>query len=136
MLDRPSDRPKRTAVGVATLSLLGMLFIASSTDVIANFFRLPLNEVLWAMRILVILSPFVAYPIAWKICKEVQGVRGGGKRKTANIVTRTAEGEYVATPAPKYIDDEHHELDAVPVPTFIIEAPEETGASGIRTVDR
>ena len=43
LLDRPSNRPKRTAAGVAVLALVSMLFIASSTDVIANFFRLPLN---------------------------------------------------------------------------------------------
>ena len=135
LLDRPSDRPKHTAVGVATLAFLGMLFIASSTDVIANFFRLPLNEVLWAMRILVILSPFVAYPITWKICKEVQVLHGGGKRKTANVVTRTAQGQYVATPAPKYVDDEHQELDATPVPRFIVEG-DESGSSGVRVADR
>jgi len=135
LLDRPSDRPKHTAAGVATLALLGMLFIASSTDVIANFFRLPLNEVLWAMRILVIISPFVAYPITWKICKEVQALHGGGKRKTANVVTRTALGEYVATPAPKYVDDEHQELDAAPVPRFIVEG-DEPESSGVRVADR
>ena len=135
LLDRPSDRPKHTAAGVATLALLGMLFIASSTDVIANFFRLPLNEVLWAMRILVIISPFVAYPITWKICKEVQALHGGGKRKTANVVTRTALGEYVATPAPKYVDDEHQELDATPVPRFIVEG-DEPESRGVRVADR
>jgi ubiquinol-cytochrome c reductase cytochrome b subunit len=135
LLVRPSDRPKHTAVGVATLALLGMLFIASSTDVIANFFRLPLNEVLWAMRILVIISPFVAYPITWKICKEVQALHGGGKRKTANVVTRTAEGQYVATPAPRYVDDEHHELDATPVPRFIVD-DNESDSSGVRVADR
>ena len=100
LLDRPSNRPKRTAAGSAVLAALFMLFVASSTDVIANFFHLPLNEVLWGMRILVLISPFVAYPLTYKICKELQGVEGGGKRKTTNVVTRTAEGEYVATAAP------------------------------------
>lgn len=136
LLDRPSNRPKRTAAGVAVLALLTMLFIASSTDVIANFFHLPLNQVLWGMRILVILSPFVAYPITWKICRELQAVEGGGKRKTTNVVTRTAEGEYVATPAPVYVDDMHSELEASEVPTFIVEETDEEGGAGTRTVDR
>ena len=113
-----------------------MLFIASSTDVIANFFRLPLTEVLWAMRILVILSPFIAYPITWKICKEIQAVHGGGKRKVTNVVTRTAQGEYVATPAPVFVDDEHAELEATEVPDYIHDEPEELGESGVRTVER
>jgi hypothetical protein len=113
-----------------------MLFIASSTDVIANFFHLSLNEVLWAMRILVILSPIVAYPIAYKICKELQGIAGGGKRKTPNLVERTAEGEYTATPTPRYSEDMSHELHPEKVPTYIEEEPDEPAESGVRTVDR
>ena len=40
LLDRPRDRPKRTGAGAAMLTLLGMTFFASSTDVMANFFQL------------------------------------------------------------------------------------------------
>jgi ubiquinol-cytochrome c reductase cytochrome b subunit len=136
LLDRPRDRPKRTAAGVAMFALLAMLFIASSTDVIANFFHLSLNFVLWAMRVLVIVSPLIAYPITYKICKELQGVAGGGKRKTPNLVTRTTEGEYVATPTPRYSGDIEHELRPERVPTFIEEEPDEPAESGVRTVDR
>ena len=32
------------------LTLLGMTFFASSTDVMANFFELPLKDVLWFFR--------------------------------------------------------------------------------------
>ena len=39
LLDRPRDRPKRTAFGAAFFAFLAMLFIASSTDVLANFFH-------------------------------------------------------------------------------------------------
>ena len=136
LLDRPSNRPKRTAAGVAMLALLGMMFIASSTDVLANFFHLPLNTVLWAMRVLVILSPFVAYPITYKICKELQGVKGGGKRKTPNVVSRSEQGEYLATPAPVYVDDVHHGREATAVPTYIAPDAEEPGDSGVRVVER
>jgi ubiquinol-cytochrome c reductase cytochrome b subunit len=136
LLDRPSQRPKRTAAGVAVLAVLATLFIASSTDVIANFFHVSLNEVLWFMRFLVIISPFVAYPLTYKICKEMQGVHGAGKRKTPNIVSRTHEGEYVAEPTPAYPEDAHDELEPTPVPTFIDETPAEPLESGVRTVDR
>jgi ubiquinol-cytochrome c reductase cytochrome b subunit len=136
LLDRPSNRPKRTAAGVAMLALLGMLFIASSTDVLANFFHVSLNTVLISMRILVILSPFVAYPITYKICKELQAVKGGGKRKTPNVVSRTAEGEYTAVPSPVYVDDMHQGLEPTAVPAFITASPEESGDDGVRVVDR
>jgi ubiquinol-cytochrome c reductase cytochrome b subunit len=136
LLDRPSQRPKRTAAGVAALAFVTMLFIASSTDVIANFFHISLNTVLWLMRITTIVVPLIAYPIAYKICKEMQGVHGAGKRKTHNIVSRSVEGEYLATPTPAYSDDVGHDLEATVVPTFIESEPEEPDEGGVRIVDR
>lgn len=123
LLDRPSWRPKRTAAGAAVAMLLSMLFIASSTDVVANFFHMSLNTVLWLMRILVIVLPLATYPVTLFMCRELQNVERGGKRKTTNVVTRTATGEYVAESAPAYVDDEHHELDAIAVPIFVETAP-------------
>jgi ubiquinol-cytochrome c reductase cytochrome b subunit len=137
LLDRPSNRPKRTAAGVAVLAFITTLFFASSTDVIANFFHVSLEEVLVTMRVLVFVTPLLAYPITYKICKELQAVHGSGKRKTPNAVTRTEHGEYVATPTPVYVDDVHHDLEATEVPRFIAPAPEETEElSGTRVVDR
>ncbi len=137
LLDRPRDRPKRTAFGAAVLVLVAMLFIASATDVIAKFFDISLNTVLWAMRILTIVTPLIAYPITYKICKELQGVKRAGKRKTPNVVSRSDEGEYIATPTPTYSDDVEHGHEAIPVPTFIDDETEEVASqSGVRTVER
>ncbi len=136
LLDRPSNRPKRTAAGVSVAVLLSMLFIASSTDVIANFLHVSLNSVLWAMRILCVVTPFIAYPLTYKICREMQAFAGAGKRKTTNVVTRTPQGEYVATPAPVYVDDEHDELEAMPVPVFVHEPEPAAVDAGVRRVAR
>ncbi|MFI5035064.1 MAG: cytochrome bc complex cytochrome b subunit [Acidimicrobiales bacterium] len=136
LLDRPSNRPKRTAAGVAVLWLLVMMFIASSTDVLANFFHVSLNTVLLAMRVLVVVTPFLAYWITYKICQELQAVKGAGRRKTANIVTRTSEGEYRVAAAPVYPDDHHDKLEPTPVPDFISTDEPEVAESGVRTVDR
>ena len=59
LLDRPRDRPKRTAAGAAMIALLFTLFGASSTDVLANFFHVSLNEVLWFFRIAVVVVPII-----------------------------------------------------------------------------
>ncbi|MGD0056127.1 MAG: ubiquinol-cytochrome c reductase cytochrome b subunit [Acidimicrobiales bacterium] len=137
LLDRPSNRPKRTAAGVAVLAFIVTLFFASSTDVIANFFHVSLEEVLVAMRVLVLVTPLIAYPVTYKICKELQGVHGSGKRKTPNAVSRTSEGEYLATPTPVYVDDVQHELEPTEVPRFIgAESNEPEELSGTRVVDR
>jgi ubiquinol-cytochrome c reductase cytochrome b subunit len=137
LLDRPINRPKRTAAGVAVGTMIVTLFFASSTDVIANFFHVSLEEVLIAMRVLVFVSPLIAYPITYKICKEMQTTRGSGKRKTPGVVTRTEEGEYVSTPSPVYVDDLHSAPAAVEVPRFIFPSPEEPEeVGGTRVVER
>ena len=135
LLDRPRDRPKRTAFGSAYFAFLAMLFIASSTDVVANFFHISLNWVLWGMRVLVVLVPLITYPVAYYLCKELQA-SDGGRRKRPNVVSRTAEGEYVATPAEERPGDGHHELDAEPVPDFIDLDPSDPMAPGVRQVGR
>ncbi len=92
LLDRPRDRPKRTAAGAAMLGLLATLFVASSTDVLANFFHISLNTILLLMRWLTLLVPVVAYFVTYKICKELQTAPNAGKRKIPNIVTLTESG--------------------------------------------
>ncbi len=136
LLDRPINRPKRTAAGSAVLTLVIMLFIASSTDVLAKFFNVSLNSMLVAMRILVIIMPILAYPITYKICRELQAVKGGGKRKTPNVVSRTAEGQYVATPSPAYVDDVPEHLAPTEVPQFITVDAKQSGDSSVRVVER
>ena len=59
LLDRPRDRPKRTAAGAAVFALVFTLFAASSTDVLANFFHVSLNVTLWFFRIAVFVVPVV-----------------------------------------------------------------------------
>jgi ubiquinol-cytochrome c reductase cytochrome b subunit len=137
LLDRPRDRPKRTAAGAALFAFVFMLFVASSTDVLANFSHISLNVVLWAMRFLVIIVPLLTYPVTLKICRELQAVPEGGKRKRANVVSRTAEGEYIATPAEARPGDGHHELEAGPVPSFIeFEVDDDPDEAGVRRVSR
>jgi len=129
LLDRPRDRPKRTAAGVAMIGLLFVLFGASATDVLANFFHISLNEVLWFFRIAAIVVPIIAGLAAWRICLEMQGVTGIGKRKRAMVVMRTDSGEYVAVEAAPRPGDGEHELDAVPLPDKIEMEPETVGAA-------
>jgi ubiquinol-cytochrome c reductase cytochrome b subunit len=145
LLDRPRDRPKRTAAGAAMLALLFTLFAASSTDVLANYFRISLNEVLWGFRVLTIVVPIIVYFVTYGICREMQGVQGVGKRKRAVIVRRSAEGEYSTTSADPRPGDGHDELAPEPVPVRIDitglagPSPGESGESspsGFRQVSR
>ncbi len=142
LLDRPRDRPKRTAIGAAALAFYFVLFCASSTDVLANFFQVSLNIVLWSFRFLVFIVPIVAGLVTYRICLDMAGVPGIGKRKRALVVVRSAEGEYETIPSEPRPGDEHEELPPMPVPVAIegeddSEELETAGAGeGIRRVPR
>ncbi len=138
LLDRPRDRPKRTAAGAAMLGLLGTVFFASSTDVMANFFDLPLMGVLWFFRIAVIVVPIVSYFLAYQICNELRQAEGLGKRKRALAVTLTESGEYRTEESePRPGDGAGVELEPVPVPAFIdVVPPELATGEGVRRVMR
>jgi ubiquinol-cytochrome c reductase cytochrome b subunit len=119
LLDRPSRRPKRTAFGVAFFTLLAVLFAASSTDVLANYFNISLNAVLWAFRILVFVVPVIAGSVTYAICLEMQHTPGVVQRKRAVVVRRSATGEYTTVPTEPRPGDTHEEPPAIPVPVRI-----------------
>ena len=137
LLDRPRDRPKRTAAGAAMLTLLFAVFFASSTDVMANFFQLPLIDVLWFFRFFVPIAPIVAYYITFKICHEMISAEHIGQRKRALVVSRSNEGEYSTVESEVRPGDAHDERDAIPVPTYIDTThPDLATAAGVRRVIR
>jgi len=139
LLDRPRDKPRRTAVGVAALAFFFTLFAASSTDVLANYFEVSLNEVLWFFRFAVFVVPAVAGFFAYYLCREMSGVPGIGRRKRAVVITRSPEGEYESIPTDPRPGDSPAELDPTPVPVRIeLDEPEPVGAGipGVRRIPR
>jgi ubiquinol-cytochrome c reductase cytochrome b subunit len=96
LLDRPRDRPLRTSIGAAVLAFYLVLFGASATDVLANYLQVSLNNVLWSFRFLAIIVPLIVFPVAWKVCLELQATPGAGKRKHPTVVLRSAEGGYAS----------------------------------------
>jgi ubiquinol-cytochrome c reductase cytochrome b subunit len=115
LLDRPRDRPLRTAVGATVFAFYFVLFGASATDVLANYLSLSLNFVLLSFRVLCIAVPIIVFPVAYKICKEMQAAPSVGQRKRPNVVTRSADGGYAAVPTGLYPGYVHEELEPVDV---------------------
>jgi ubiquinol-cytochrome c reductase cytochrome b subunit len=144
LLDRPRDRPKRSAAGAAMFALLFTLFAASSTDVMANFFHVSLNATLWFFRIAVFVIPIIAGLVTYQLCREMQGAHGIGKRKRAVVVRRSAQGEYSTVPSAPRPDDERVEREPEPVPDRIDIEPlgngdlrqPESSPTGVRQVTR
>ncbi len=120
LLDRPRDRPKRTAAGAAFFALLFTLFAASSTDVLANYFHLSLNFTLWAFRVLTVVVPDCG---GLRDLPVVCGDAGRAGRRQAQAgrrsLSRSATGEYSTVSSAPRPDDEHSELHPAPVPERI-----------------
>ncbi len=72
LLDNPSDRPVRTAIGVGVLTFYIVLLFAGGDDIIADVMGVPVYIVVDALRILVIVLPIVTAFIAWKFCHDLR----------------------------------------------------------------
>jgi ubiquinol-cytochrome c reductase cytochrome b subunit len=72
LLDRPRDRPVRTAIGVAALAFYLVLFMAASSDVVSARLGLSVNTVFWIFRISIFAVPLVSAFIANRLCLELQ----------------------------------------------------------------
>jgi ubiquinol-cytochrome c reductase cytochrome b subunit len=72
LLDRPRDRPVRTALGFATLSFYAVLLFAGGQDVIATKLQVGIVPVLWTFRVLLFALPPVVGLITWKVCRDLR----------------------------------------------------------------
>ncbi len=128
ILDRPRDRPKRTAFGAAVFSFYFVLFGASATDVLANYLTVSLNVVLTTFRYLAVFVPLIVFPVTYRICKELQRVPAAGKRKRANVVLRSADGGYTTVRSEERPGDAVPELDPLPLDEVLEFVPAMAGA--------
>ncbi|MGV1003480.1 MAG: cytochrome b [Candidatus Nanopelagicales bacterium] len=72
ILDRPRNNPTRTGIGVALVTLYGLLLIGGGNDVIAYNLHLSINSMIWALRVLFFVGPVVAFLITKRICLSLQ----------------------------------------------------------------
>jgi ubiquinol-cytochrome c reductase cytochrome b subunit len=75
ILDRPRERPMRTAIGVGVLTFYGVLLLAGGQDVIADKLGLPIEGVTTTFRVLVFVLPIVTAALTWKLCRDLQRAR-------------------------------------------------------------
>jgi ubiquinol-cytochrome c reductase cytochrome b subunit len=95
LLDRPRDRPLRTAFGVATITFYVVLFLAGGTDVLAATFDLSFETLLRVFQVALIVLPIATAWVAWRICKELSKQRLHPiRRPVGGIVIRKPTGAY------------------------------------------
>ena len=94
LLDRPRDRPRRTALGVGVLTFYGVLFLAGGNDVIAARFGLSVNSVTYAFRTLLVALPVIAALVTLRLCREL-AARDPDEEGSLAQLERTSDGAYV-----------------------------------------
>jgi ubiquinol-cytochrome c reductase cytochrome b subunit len=93
LLDRPRDRPVRTGIGVAALTFFVVLFLAGGNDVLAARFGISVNAITWALRVMVLTLPPLAFLLTYRLCKELQA-RERAQPPSVAVLGRTADGGF------------------------------------------
>ncbi|HET6875192.1 MAG TPA: cytochrome b N-terminal domain-containing protein, partial [Acidimicrobiales bacterium] len=95
LLDRPRDKPFRTAVGVAAVIFFTDLTMACGTDLLANNLHIAFERLIEILQWGAFVGPIVGFFIAYRACLALQ--RSGShpiQRPIGGIIYRTAEGGY------------------------------------------
>jgi ubiquinol-cytochrome c reductase cytochrome b subunit len=71
LLDRPRDRPARTAFGAATLTFYGVLFAAASNDLLAHWLGVDIAVVTWVFRVLLLVLPILVAAATFVVCRAL-----------------------------------------------------------------
>ncbi|MGC3021241.1 MULTISPECIES: cytochrome b [unclassified Brevibacterium] len=97
ILDRPRNNPTRTAIGVAGIIFYCNMWAAASGDIVAVFFQMSLNDMIYIFRFLFFFGPIIGYIITKRMCIALQrkdreiALHG---RETAHII-RLPHGEFL-----------------------------------------
>jgi ubiquinol-cytochrome c reductase cytochrome b subunit len=92
LLDRPRDRPVRTAFGVGTLTFYVVLFVAGSQDIGAQKFVTAIPTLTRILQALMVVLPALAAVLTWKICRDLSGASELEEEKE-RIRHRVSSGE-------------------------------------------
>ncbi|WP_371659239.1 cytochrome bc complex cytochrome b subunit [Streptomyces sp. NBC_00280] len=102
VLDRPRNVPVRTGLGVAWLSLYGVLLIGGGNDIVATHLHLSINAITWFVRVGFFVVPVLAFVVTKRICLGLQR-RDRDKvlhGRETGTVKRLPHGEYVEVHEP------------------------------------
>ncbi|MEU9880503.1 cytochrome bc1 complex cytochrome b subunit [Streptomyces phaeochromogenes] len=102
ILDRPRNVPTRTGLGVAWLSLYGVLLIGGGNDIVATHLHLSINSITWFVRIAFFVVPVIAFIITRRVC---MGLQRSDRDKVlhgreSGVIRRLPHGEFVEVHEP------------------------------------
>lgn len=95
LLDRPRDRPVRTALGTATLVFYGMLFFSASNDLVAKWLGVPVQTITWVFRILALALPPASGYLTYRL---MRALRDSGAERFSEMPLRALRRRSEAAP--------------------------------------
>jgi ubiquinol-cytochrome c reductase cytochrome b subunit len=108
LLDRPRDKPFRTAVGCAALTFFIDLSLASATDLLGNNLRMSFEELIEILQYGSFIGPIIIGMVAYKVCVQLQRTDLQIiKKPVGGIIIRSADGAYHTLGAHHLEHDEH-----------------------------
>ncbi|MCW2585401.1 MAG: Cytochrome b/b6 domain, partial [Frankiales bacterium] len=102
LLDRPRDKPVRTALGAMSITFYLILLIAGGNDIVASIFHLSINEITYTLRAGLFILPPLVYVATKRFCLSLQraddellhhGIESG-------TIRRLPSGEFVEETVP------------------------------------
>jgi ubiquinol-cytochrome c reductase cytochrome b subunit len=72
LLDRPRDKPMRTALGAMSISFYVLLIIAGGNDIIASIFSISVQTITHTLRVAIFVVPPLVYFITKRFCLGLQ----------------------------------------------------------------
>jgi ubiquinol-cytochrome c reductase cytochrome b subunit len=72
LLDRPRDRPWRTAAVSAFFTWVAVVFFAGSADRVSVLFSIPYPTLIWVFRVLLFVLPVMVFFLVKRLCVELQ----------------------------------------------------------------
>ncbi|MDP9072450.1 MAG: ubiquinol-cytochrome c reductase cytochrome b subunit [Actinomycetota bacterium] len=70
LLDRPRDRPVRSAIGAGVLTFYLVLTAAGGQDILAQKLNLSIAAVLWGLRLLLVALPLAVAVLTYRLCRD------------------------------------------------------------------
>ncbi|GII76047.1 cytochrome bc1 complex cytochrome b subunit [Sphaerisporangium rufum] len=110
LCDRPRNNPHRTAIGIASITFYGLLWLLGANDWISAKFHISLYQTTIFGRFAIFLGPALAYWITYRIClglqRNDQAVLSHGVE--SGVIKRLPHGEYIEVHVPPADDIAAH----------------------------
>ena len=95
LLDRPRDKPFRTAVGVAAIIFFVDLTVACGTDILAHNLHISFERLIEVLQWGALAFPAIGFVLAFRACVMLQRTNAHPiQRPVGSVIMRTADGAY------------------------------------------